>query len=1011
MSPDVLGTASGLFFALRRLRMSGTLLHVGAHPDDEDIGMLAYLSRGLDIRTVYWSATRGEGGQNRHGPERAEALGVVRTWESLEAREVDGGEVRYGPFYDYGFSKSGEAALAAWGREDVVKEIVRAIRDVRPDVVVSRWRGEPEDGHGHHQAIGLAVTEAFDAAGDPGQFPELNTSGVTPWQPKKLYVSVAPDWQPGEDGAFRSTPAPPGEGVVVLSTGALDPVTGLTYQEMGCLAFNRHRTQGMAFVPSPADFVYSYRRVRSAVDTKDPEAGFFDGIDPTLAGLADGTGLASGAVRSALAEAQAHADLAVEVFRPDALEQAGRHVLEGAAGLRRAVEVLSADVGDGHGRALAMRAEEKLREPETVAARCLGLRLECDTEPARAAPGGELVATVRLWDKGSSGATVERADILAPPGWGITEEPPHPAEGIRRFRLSIPSEGELTSPYWLRDPRGQYRYAWPDDRPVGLAFDPPPVTASCIVSVGEQKRELVLRADGLHREVFSGGFRELVPAVLPAMALEPRQSSHLLGAGVGTQRIELQVAARSVHEEGAKGTLEVAAPPGWTVEPPSVELVLPGRGETHSVRFGVQVPAGENAGVHELRYEITSGDRREGEVVRPVRRGAPGIPRQADETNFVDEVFLISPATVAVHVLDVQFVRTLRYGYIHGADEHVLPALSGFGLDVTTLDEQEVRYADLSRFDAIVVGPHAYVLRDDVRANAGRLLDYVDAGGTLIVQFQGYGYQADGLAPYPMSYRQPHDRVTLADAPVDVLHPDVSLLHMPNEITAADFDGWVLDRGLYFWGQWDPAYVPVLASHDPGEEPKAGGLLVAPYGRGTFVYAAYSFFRQIPAGVQGALRLFANLLAIPEAKILERMALARGLELFAFMTDRQLHDAVRLMSERRFDPGAYLARQGESGDELFVVVDGEVEILKEGPEGSRRFVAGRGEAVGELAALADVPRSASMRAIGVVRTLAMRGRHFRAQLREHPDLAEDVIKLLATRLASTEGAGSPSGSD
>jgi CRP-like cAMP-binding protein len=233
---------------------------------------------------------------------------------------------------------------------------------------------------------------------------------------------------------------------------------------------------------------------------------------------------------------------------------------------------------------------------------------------------------------------------------------------------------------------------------------------------------------------------------------------------------------------------------------------------------------------------------------------------------------------------------------------------------------------------------------------------------------------------------------------------------MPNQIGPEDFDGWILDRGLYFLGRWDPAYISLLASSDPGEEPRGGGLVVAAYGRGTYVYTGLSFFRQIPAGVQGAVRLFANMLAIPEAKILERMQLARGLELFAFMTDTQLHEVVRLMSERRFEAGAYLARQGERGEELFLVLEGEVEILKERDRGSATFVARSGEAVGELAALADVPRSASLRARGEVRTLSMRGAHFRALLREHPDLAEYVIKLLANRLATTEQVEPPSGS-
>ena len=244
--------ASRLIYRLRKLPVAATVLQLGAHPDDEDTGMLVTTSKSWGGRAVYWSATRGEGGQNRRGPEKEEALGVVRTWESLQARELDGGEVLYGPFYDYGFSKHGEDALARWGREDVVREIVRAIRLVQPLVVVSRWNGGSADGHGQHQAIGLVADEAFDLAGDPSAFPELAEHGLAPWEPQKLYHSVAGDWQPGEASHFGEIVEEyEAAGYLRVATGALDPVSGMTFQQQAHLAVNRHRTQGMGFIADP----------------------------------------------------------------------------------------------------------------------------------------------------------------------------------------------------------------------------------------------------------------------------------------------------------------------------------------------------------------------------------------------------------------------------------------------------------------------------------------------------------------------------------------------------------------------------------------------------------------------------------------------------------------------------------------------------------------------------------------------------------------------------------------
>src|SRR5918992_2142236 len=297
-----------LAYRLRALPMGAAVVHVGAHPDDEEAGLMAYLSRGMGARTVYWSATRGEGGQNRTGSERAEALGVIRTWESLDARALDGGEVLYGPFYDFGFSRSGEEALSRWNRREVLREMVRAIRLVQPLVLISRWRGGPEDGHGHHQAIGLAVAEAFDAAGDGAAFPELRAAGLPPWQPRKLYSSAVGDWQPGEEFTFGAQlPDLDRQRFLRINTGEFDPISGRTYQELAWIGVNRHQSQAMAFLPVRGDYFAYYRLDRSFVETTEPEAGFFDGLDPTLPGLPQKAGSAVPPLPEGLEEAPQHA--------------------------------------------------------------------------------------------------------------------------------------------------------------------------------------------------------------------------------------------------------------------------------------------------------------------------------------------------------------------------------------------------------------------------------------------------------------------------------------------------------------------------------------------------------------------------------------------------------------------------------------------------------------------------------------------------------------------------------
>jgi LmbE family N-acetylglucosaminyl deacetylase len=1000
-----------LAYLLRRLPMFGAVLHLGAHPDDEEAGLMAYLSRGLGAHTVYWSATRGEGGQNRAGSERGEALGMIRTWESLDARALDGGDVLYGPFYDFGFSRSGEDALSRWDRTAVVREIVRAIRLVQPLVLVSRWRGGPEDGHGQHQAIGLAVAEAFEAAGEESAFSELRTAGLSPWQPRKLYRSALGDWQPGEEITFGArVPELERDGLLRINSGAFDPISGRSFQELAWMGVNRHQSQSISFLPTRGDYFSYYRLERSLVGSTPPEQGFFDHLDTALAALPQYTESRLPGLQEALQEAQDHAEAARAAYRPDRPGDAGESVLEGLAALRRVRALGERGDGDGNG-ALDRALGRKIRQFEEAAARCLGIDVECLVDGWRLTPGRRIQVVARLWNE--SGREAEGADmrLAVPQGWSARRlHPPTEADQTSEvspdltetFDVAVPRTAAISSPYWLREPPGPYRYAWPQEGPLGRAVDGPLISVRCRVRIGSH--ELEIAAPAMYRETFVGGSRELSPAVVPPVALRPRERRVLLPSVDREGHLELELAARGMSDE-VTGTLRAEAPTGWSVHPAESQLSFERAGTIRTARFEVTIPSDAKPGLHEIRYRVESADRDFDVVLQPVRRRAPGQAGPVDETNCMAETFILAPAAVSLHLIEAQFVDRLRYAYIRGADEDILRSLRQFSLDMTVLAPDELSYADLGLFDAIVVGPNAYVISDDVRRNATRLLEYVEGGGTLICQYQAYPYQLPGLAPYPFRFREPHDRVTSPDAPVKLLDPQHAVLSRPNRIGPEDFDGWAHDRGLYFFGEWDKRYVPVLESGDPGYEPQRGGLLVASYGRGTYVYAAYSFFRQIPAGVPGAVRLFANLVGLAEARILERAEQARRIPLMASLPDEQLYEVARLIAERWLDAGTVLCRQGDRGSDLYMVVEGHVQVIK-GEEGSESIIynAGPGEVVGELAAIADLPRSATLRADTDVKILALRGSHFREFLRHHAGLAERITALLAKRLASVETA-------
>ncbi|MCB9108325.1 MAG: cyclic nucleotide-binding domain-containing protein [Anaerolineales bacterium] len=513
---------------------------------------------------------------------------------------------------------------------------------------------------------------------------------------------------------------------------------------------------------------------------------------------------------------------------------------------------------------------------------------------------------------------------------------------------------------------------------------------------------LHLRQPALLREGFAGGFRELPMAVIPPLSLHPESRRLMLQTGEAAQQLTLKLVVRSNTENtGATGVLRVEHPAGWQVEPPQIDLALGPVGDAQTAKFEVTIPPDAPPGQYPLRYIVNSDGRDYDVVLEPVYLGAPGLPYLPDGATCIKEAFITKPAEVTVQVIDITFMPDLKYAYVEGAGDKMMTALSHFGLNFHRVSDDELDFIDLSQFDAVVIGPNAYLVRDNLRKNGARFLTYVEQGGTLIVQYQAYGYQDGDFAPYPFRYHQPHDRVTYEDAPVTLLAPDHPLVNLPNKITADDFDDWVIERGLYFFGEWDPRYEPMLAANDPGEEAKRGGMLVAGYGRGTYVYAAYSFFRQLPAGVPGAFRLLANLLSLPAARILKRTTLLKDVSIFAFMDETQLRAVAQIMSERWLATESWLGHEGDVEDEMYVITQGAVEIIRESSADQVIHVAQPGEVIGEMEVLGHIPRAAAMRAKGNVHLLVISGGDFRALMQIYPDMSARVIQMLVDKMVVT----------
>jgi LmbE family N-acetylglucosaminyl deacetylase len=822
--------AAGLGLSLRRLGVAKRVLMVGAHPDDEDTQLLAALALEQGADVAYLSLTRGEGGQNGIGPELHEALGLLRTEELLAARRVDGARQFFTRAYDFGFSRNAEETFRHWPREEVLRDVVYVVRRFRPDVIIPVFSGTPRDGHGHHQVSAILAREAFDAAADPARFPE-QLATVRPHRTAKLYQSLRGD----------STAA-----TVRLAIGNLDPLIGRSPFQLAMASRSRHRSQDMGR-PETAGPRWGYlRRILPAATG--PERSMWEGIDTTVAG-ADRALARYGTLLGG-------ARVALNPGVPDAGPRGQDPtvaLLASALGALRTPQA-SADPD------AAFRRAAEMRDAEDALARAAGLVLDAVADDARLVPGQTFALDVSLWNGGRERVAVAELQPRLPAGWTAEAAAPLPGTPLeagailtRRFRVSIPADAAVTEPYFLRRPRQGDLYGWPTgDSAVAEPFEAAPVRASARLAVAGA--ELPMEREATFREVDlrQGELRRPV-MVVPAVSVSTERAVRILPlAGDHTFRMRVDLASEAPG--GIAGTLRLELPAGWSAQPASLPVRFAAAGDEQEAEFTVRAPASLRAGDYPMSAVFQAADgRRFTRAVRMV--DYPHVRARP----------LYSDAATLVRAFDVRVPAGLRVAYIEGAGEEGPGVLEQLGIRPTLLDDDALAGGDLDRFDVIVAGSRAYEVRPDLARHNARLLEWVRRGGTMVVQYNKYELVEGNFAPYPLTMARPHDRVTDENAPVRLLAPAHPVFTTPNRITGADFEGWVQERGLYFARTWDPRYTPLLETGDPGAASLQGGLLAAKVGQGTYVYTGLAFFRQLPEGVPGAWRLFANLLALGKA--------------------------------------------------------------------------------------------------------------------------------------------------
>ena len=862
--------ASGLTQALARLQTTASALHTGAHPDDEDSAFIARTARGDHARVAYLALNRGEGGQNIIGPELFDALGVIRTEELLQARRLDGGEQFFTRTFDYGFSKTLEEASAKWDDRQVLADMVRVIRTFRPLIIYSRFSGTPADGHGHHQMAGFMTPRAYKAAADPAEFPEQIREGLRPWRARKLYRGTG----------FRPDPSDPP--TVQVPTGIVDPVIGRSFAEISSEGRSQHKSQQMGTIEARGPVASALVLLDSTVRSPRPERSVFDGIDVSVPGLATLAGLPSGALHAHLLAIDAAAKRALtdyEPLQPTAIIPA---LATGLRATRSARAELRAMTGAADGSADARADADfllafKERDFADALARAAGVVVDPLSDTETVVQGDAIGVAVRTFLPEGSAVTISRVILEAPDGWTMAAVAPAPAGRTRgnpferrevpsheaRYLLTVPANAPLTQPYFLEQPRRGDSYDWSPSSPQGLPFAPPALTAEVAMDIGgvpvTVTRPVMYRVGDRIR----GELRREVN-VVPAVALGFDSPLLIVPLGTTPREQRLVIRATSHAPRAVSGILRVRLPEGWTSAPTESPFTLTNEGDKTAVAFVVTAPARRRAGSFQVGAEAVVGNTTFNHDMQEV--AYPHIQTHR----------LYWPATADAKVLDLK-VAPVKVGYIMGSGDQVPDALKRMGVDVTLIDDEVLATGDLSRFDTILVGVRASEGRPAFVANNARLLQYMERGGTLIVQYQQGDYGARGLAPYPVNVATPgsgeipgpsvqgNSRVVDELAPVRILQPTHPLFTFPNQITSADFDGWVQERNLYAFNTWDPRYTPLLEASDRGEPPRRGAEVYAKVGKGQYVYTAFSWFRQLPAGVPGTYRQMANLISLAKA--------------------------------------------------------------------------------------------------------------------------------------------------
>lgn len=801
--------SSEIYEAIQKLNVLGSVLYIAAHPDDENTRLISYMSNEVKARTAYLSLTRGDGGQNLIGPEIRELLGVIRTQELLAARRIDGGEQRFTRANDFGYSKHPDETLEIWNKDEVLSDVVWAIREFKPDIIINRFdHRTPGRTHGHHTSSAMLSMEAFDLANDDSKF--SNQLEITEtWQPKRLFFNTS-WWFYGSREKFEQADK---SNMLNFDIGVYYPTKGMSNNEVASLASSQHLCQGFGRLSTRGSQEEYIEFLKG--DPLDDSNDVFAGIDTSWNRIEGGQAIEN--IMSLIEDnfnfvnPSAHLPQLLEAYR----------ILQ--------------NVKDQHWKTI------KTKELKAIIEACAGLYIEVSANSPHASPNSDVTLGMEVLNRSNAKINLASYNLSTIPK-GILKNIELPANKRLNFEegITIPNNMAYTAPYWLNNKStlGMYHVEYQDL--IGLPETPRVVFVDFNLNIEGTPititKPVIYRYSKPDKGELYRPF-EIIPEVSASI-------SDKVFIFENDQQKEIEITVKA-GRDAIDGYVQMDYPQDWSVYPNKQKVEIANKGDIQKVIFTVIPPKGKSEGLITPMVNIND----EFYTDELIEIDYEHIPFQT----------VLMPSESKVVRLDIK-KRGDNIGYIEGAGDVVPESLRQIGYNVTIIKPEQISPENLTNFDAIVVGIRAYNIIDELKFKQKFLLDYVKEGGNLVIQYNtSRRLKVDNLAPYDLKLSR--DRVTDENALVRILEPNHPILNFPNKITIQDFEGWVQERGLYFPNEWSEEFTPLLASNDKGESSKEGALLVAKYGKGNYIYTGLSFFREFPAGVSGAYRLFANLLS------------------------------------------------------------------------------------------------------------------------------------------------------